>query len=146
MADSGSTPSTGNGARKARPEFRNIHVSQIVSYRLPLAGIISILHRISGAAMFLIGLPVILYLFDQSITSELSFQNFSAAYANWFVKLVLIGLAWSFIHHFCCGIRYLMLDLHKGLEKGQAKNSATAVMAVSLPITLLVALKIFGAF
>ena len=96
--------------------------------------------------MFLIGLPVILYLFDQSITSELSFQNFSAAYANWFVKLVLIGLAWSFIHHFCCGIRYLMLDLHKGLEKGQAKNSATAVMAVSLPITLLVALKIFGAF
>jgi succinate dehydrogenase / fumarate reductase, cytochrome b subunit len=134
----------GAGVRKARPEFRNIHISQIVAYRLPLAGIISILHRVSGAAMFLIGLPVILYLFEQSITSELSFQNFKLAFSNIFVKLVLIGLAWSFIHHFCCGIRYLMLDMHKGLEKHQAKQSATIVMAVSLPLTLLAALKIFG--
>jgi succinate dehydrogenase / fumarate reductase, cytochrome b subunit len=144
MSESGSS---GPGSvRKARPEFRNIHISQIVGYRLPLAGIISILHRVSGAAMFLIGFPVILYLFEQSITSELSFQNFKAAFSNVFVKLVLIGLAWSFIHHFCCGIRYLMLDMHKGLEKEQAKKSATLVMAVSLPLTLLAALKIFGAF
>jgi succinate dehydrogenase / fumarate reductase, cytochrome b subunit len=142
MSESGS--SGVNAKRKARPEFRNIHVSQIVKYRLPLAGIISILHRVSGAAMFLIGLPVILYLFEQSITSELSFQNFSMAFSNVFVKLVLLGLAWSFIHHFCCGIRYLMLDMHKGLEKDQARQSATAVMAVSLPLTFLVALKIFG--
>jgi succinate dehydrogenase / fumarate reductase, cytochrome b subunit len=144
MSESGSS---GPGSvRKARPEFRNIHISQIVGYRLPLAGIISILHRVSGAAMFLIGFPVILYLFEQSITSELSFQNFKAAFSNIFVKLVLVGLAWSFIHHFCCGIRYLMLDMHKGLEKEQAKKSATIVMAVSLPLTFLAALKIFGAF
>jgi succinate dehydrogenase / fumarate reductase, cytochrome b subunit len=142
MSESGSSGVTAK--RKARPEFRNIHVSQIVQYRLPLAGIISILHRVSGAAMFLIGLPVVLYLFEQSITSELSFQNFRLAFSNIFVKLVLLGLAWSFIHHFCCGIRYLMLDMHKGLEKNQARQSATAVMAVSLPITFLVALKIFG--
>jgi succinate dehydrogenase / fumarate reductase, cytochrome b subunit len=142
MSESGS--SGVNAKRKARPEFRNIHVSQIIKYRLPLAGIISILHRVSGAAMFLIGLPVILYLFEQSIISELSFQNFRLAFSNIFVKLVLLGLAWSFIHHFCCGIRYLMLDMHKGLEKDQARQSATAVMAVSLPITFLVALKIFG--
>jgi succinate dehydrogenase / fumarate reductase, cytochrome b subunit len=130
--------------RKARPEFRNIHVSQILHYRLPLAGIISILHRVSGAAMFLVGFPVILYLFEQSITSELSFQNYKLAFSNIFVKLILLGLAWSFIHHFCCGIRYLMLDMHKGLEKDQARKSATAVMAVSLPLTFLTALKIFG--
>jgi succinate dehydrogenase / fumarate reductase, cytochrome b subunit len=142
MSESGSSGVTAK--RKARPEFRNIHVSQIVKYRLPLAGIISILHRVSGAAMFLIGLPVVLYLFEQSIMSELSFQNFRSAFSNIFVKLVLLGLAWSFIHHFCCGIRYLMLDMHKGLEKNQARQSATAVMAVSLPVTFLVALKIFG--
>jgi succinate dehydrogenase / fumarate reductase, cytochrome b subunit len=142
MSESGS--SGVDAKRKARPEFRNIHVSQIMQYRLPLAGIISILHRVSGAAMFLIGFPVILYLFEQSITSELSFQNFKLAFSNIFVKIVLLGLAWSFIHHFCCGIRYLMLDMHKGLEKDQARKSATAVMAVSLPITFLVALKIFG--
>jgi succinate dehydrogenase / fumarate reductase, cytochrome b subunit len=142
MSESG--VSGASAKRKARPEFRNIHVSQILQYRLPLAGIISILHRVSGAAMFLIGFPVILYLFEQSITSELSFQNYKLAFSNVFVKLVLLGLAWSFTHHFCCGIRYLMLDLHKGLEKDQARKSATAVMAVSLPITFLVALKIFG--
>lgn len=133
-------------SRKVRPEFRNIHVTQIMQYKLPLAGIISILHRVSGAALFLVGMPVILYLFEQSITSELSFQGFKEAFSSVWVKLILIGLAWSFIHHFCCGIRYLMLDLHKGLEKGQAKTSATVVMAVSLPLTFLAALKIFGVF
>ncbi len=145
MPESSSTSSASN-ARRARPEFRNIHVSQILQYRLPLAGIISILHRVSGAAMFLIGFPVVLYLFQLSLTSELSFQEFKKIFANPFVKLVLVGLAWSFIHHFCCGIRYLFLDMHKGLEKGQARQSAITVMAVSLPITLLAALKIFGVF
>jgi succinate dehydrogenase / fumarate reductase, cytochrome b subunit len=142
MSESGTSGAVAK--RKARPEFRNIHVSQILHYRLPLAGIISILHRVSGAAMFLVGFPVILYLFEQSITSELSFQNYKLAFSNIFVKLILLGLAWSFIHHFCCGIRYLMLDMHKGLEKDQARKSATAVMAVSLPLTFLTALKIFG--
>jgi succinate dehydrogenase / fumarate reductase, cytochrome b subunit len=142
MSESGTSGAAAK--RKARPEFRNIHVSQILHYRLPLAGIISILHRVSGAAMFLVGFPVILYLFEQSITSELSFQNYKLAFSNIFVKLILLGLAWSFIHHFCCGIRYLMLDMHKGLEKDQARKSATTVMAVSLSLTFLTALKIFG--
>ena len=133
-------------SRKTRPEFRNIHVTQILRYKLPLAGIISILHRVSGAALFLIGLPFVLYLFEQSITSELSFQGYKEALASIWVKLILLGLAWSFIHHFCCGIRYLLLDLHQGLEKQQAKTSATVVMAISLPLTLLAALKIFGVF
>ena len=131
---------------KTRPQFRNIHPTQILAYRLPAAGIVSILHRISGFLLFLIGLPFLLYLFDQSLSSELSYQNYRAVASHWFSKLVLIVLAWGYLHHFCAGIRYLLLDLHKGLEKQQSHNSAIAVFAVSLFLTLIVALKIFGAF
>ena len=60
-------------ARKVRPQFRNIQVSQILSYRLPPAGIVSILHRLSGALLFLVGIPFCLYLLQQSLTSEISF-------------------------------------------------------------------------
>lgn len=131
---------------RARPEFRNIHVSQIVGYRLPLAGIVSILHRVSGALMFLVGIPFILYLFQQSLTSEISFDAYRAIVSNWFVKLVLLALAWAYLHHLCAGIRYLLLDLHIGVEKAASRTSAAAVLAVSLTLTLLVALKIFGVF
>ena len=68
----------GTRGRKARPQFRNIHISQILQYRLPAPGIVSILHRVSGALMFLLGLPFALYLFEQSITSEISFDNYLA--------------------------------------------------------------------
>lgn len=131
---------------RARPEFRNIHVTQIVGYRLPLAGIVSILHRVSGALMFLVGIPFILYLFQQSLTSEISFDAYRTIVSNWFVKLVLLALAWAYLHHLCAGIRYLFLDLHIGVEKQASRSSAAAVLAVSLTLTLLVALKIFGVF
>lgn len=133
------------GAR-ARPQFRNIHVSQIRQYRLPLAGVVSILHRVSGALMFLVGLPFVLYLFQQSITSEISFETFQAVASHWLAKLVLLGIAWGYLHHFCAGVRYLVLDLHVGTDKDAARKSATAVLAVSLLLTLVVALKLFGVF
>ncbi len=62
-------------AQKARPQYRNIHVSQILSYRLPPAGIVSILHRISGALLFLVGIPFFLYLLHKIISRELSFER-----------------------------------------------------------------------
>lgn len=138
--------SLGNTQRRARPEFRNIHVTQIARYRLPLAGLVSILHRISGALMFLVGLPFVLYLFQQSLTSELSFDAYRAIVSHWFAKLVLLGLIWAYLHHFCAGIRFLILDLHVGVAKEQARTSASVVLGVSLVLTLLVALKIFGVF
>ena len=132
-------------ANKSRPEFRNIHVAQILQYKLPPPGMVSILHRISGAALFLT-LPFILWLFDLSLTSELSYTRLADFAGHWLVKLVLVGLAWAFLHHLIAGLRFLMLDLDVGVDKPAARSSALAVFAISLPLTLLAALKIFGAF
>lgn len=125
--------------------FTNIHVLQIIRYRLPIAGFVSILHRVSGALMFLL-LPFILFLFDQSITSETTFEFLKGYASHPLVKLVILALAWSYLHHFCAGIRHLVMDLHIGLSKEEAGKSATIVMVVSLALTALVALKLFGAF
>ncbi|HXF45850.1 MAG TPA: succinate dehydrogenase, cytochrome b556 subunit [Burkholderiaceae bacterium] len=130
---------------KTRPQFRNIHVSQILSYRLPAAGIVSILHRISGALLFLL-LPLLLWLFELSLTSEMSFERLRALASHWLIKLILLGALWGLLHHLVAGIRYLVIDLHIGLEKEQARRTAVAVFAISLPLTLLAALKIFGVF
>lgn len=132
-------------AAKNRPQFRNIHVTQIAKYRLPLAGVTSILHRISGLFMFLL-LPFILYLLDNSLTSQDTFE-----YLKWFsqtftVKLVILALVWAYLHHFCAGIRHLAMDVHLGLDKNTAGKSAFGILAVSIFLTGLVALKLFGAF
>lgn len=131
--------------RKNRPEFRNIHVTQIVRYRMPPPALVSILHRISGAALFL-ALPLLLWLFDLSLISETSYERLAAIASNWLVKLVLLALIWAFLHHLVAGIRYLVLDMLVGLEREQARKNALAVFAVSLPLTVLAALKLFGAF
>jgi succinate dehydrogenase / fumarate reductase cytochrome b subunit len=128
---------------KTRPQFRNIHVSQILSYRLPAASIVSILHRISGALLFLL-LPLLLWLFELSLTSEVSFERLREVASHWLLKLILLGALWSLLHHLVAGIRYLVMDLHIALEKEQARRTAVAVFAISLPLTLLAALKIFG--
>lgn len=128
-----------------KPEFRNIHVTQIVGYRLPAPGIVSIMHRVSGALMFLLLAPVI-WLLQLSLGSELSFIRLQELAAQWWVKLVLLVLLWSLLHHLFAGIRYLLLDLHIGIEKAAAVRSALVVFALSLPLTLLAALRIFGVF
>ena len=125
--------------------FTNIHVLQIIRYRLPAAGVVSILHRVSGAMMFLL-LPFILYLFDLSITSEISFDSLKGFTSHWFVKLLILAVSWGYLHHFCGGIRHLIMDAHIGLSKEEARKSAHMVFLVSVPLTFLVALKLFGAF
>jgi succinate dehydrogenase / fumarate reductase cytochrome b subunit len=131
---------------KARPEYRNINAfKDLTTYRLPLAGWVSILHRVSGALMFVL-LPFALFLFERSLTSEISYGKFQAFMAQWWVKLILLGLAWAYLHHFVAGVRHLFMDMHMGLEKTQGQSSAIAVFAISLPLTLLVALKLFGVF
>jgi succinate dehydrogenase cytochrome b subunit len=130
-------------AGKARPLIRNIHITQILQYKLPPPGMVSILHRVSGAVLFL-ALPLILWLFDLSLMSELSFARLADIASHWFVKLVLLVLVWAFLHHLIAGIRYLLLDLHLGVERAAARTSALAVFWISLPVTLLVALRLFG--
>ena len=112
---------------------------------MPPAAMVSIMHRISGAALFL-ALPFLLWMFDLSLMSENSYARLAAMASGWIAKLALLFLIWAFLHHFVAGIRYLLLDLHIGLELAQARRNALAVFAVSLPLTLLAALKLFGAF
>ena len=105
----------------------------LTTINLPLPGKVSILHRVSGAGLFLC-LPLVLWLFSASVESAQSFAMFKAIFATLPAKVVLAGLIWA--HHFCAGIRFLLLDLHIGIEKEAARKSAGIVLAVSIPLTL----------
>lgn len=131
--------------KQPRPKFRNINFPLLFTYRLPLPGVVSIMHRVSGAALFLM-LPLLLWLFDLSLTSEISFERLRGISANVFFKLLLVLLIWGFMHHLVAGIRYLLLDLHLGIDLKSARASAIAVYAVSLPLAFIAALKVFGVF
>jgi succinate dehydrogenase / fumarate reductase, cytochrome b subunit len=131
--------------KKNRHQFGVMSFAQTIHYRLPLAGIVSILHRVSGMLIFLL-LPFILYMLDKSLTSEISFEYFKGYTSHFLVKLAILALVWAYLHHFCAGVRHLLMDLHMGLDKDSARKSSVAVFAVSLPLAALVALKLFGAF
>lgn len=125
---------------KQRPKFLNLF-----EIKLPLPGFASILHRVSGAGLFLM-LPLLIWLFQLSLGSPESFDTLKAVVANPLVKLILLGLLWAFLHHFCMGIRILLIDVHVGVEKQQARTSAKAVLAVSLVLTVVFGLKLLGAY
>lgn len=131
-------------APKQRPQYRNISVPQILSYRLPLAAKASILHRVSGALLFLCLPLVILPLFALSVSSPESFASLRSYVDNPVCKLIVLALIWGYMHHFCAGIRYLCLDLQMGNDKHSAKKSAGAVFVVSLVLTAIFGLKLFG--
>jgi len=131
--------------RDERPLHRNIHITQIIRYRMPMAALASILHRISGVGLFLC-LPLLLYLFKESVLSERSFSSFQAITANPIVKIVLLGVIWAYLQHFCSGIRHLFMDALWGMSKDEGRRTAVAVFAVSLPLTFVFGLKLFGAF
>ena len=114
---------------KARPKYLNLF-----QIRLPLPGFVSILHRASGAALFLF-LPFLLSLFEMSLESAQSFSRFKGVLSHWAVKLVVIGLVWAYLHHLCAGIRHLALDLHYGTDLAAARTSSKAVLAVSIALT-----------
>ena len=115
---------------KKRP--KNLDLTTI---RLPLPGKVSILHRVSGAGLFLC-FPLLLWLFGESLASAESYAALKSIAGLLPVKVVLAGLLWAFVHHFCAGIRFLLLDLHVGIEKEAAGKSAVIVFAVSIPLTL----------
>lgn len=122
--------------KKKRP--KNLDLPTI---RLPLPGILSILHRISGAVLFLL-LPVLLWLFQQSLASPETYAVAKALTSNILVKLILLGLIWLYMHHFCAGIRYLLLDLHKGIDLESARLSSKIVFGVSIALTVIVGAKV----
>ena len=115
---------------KSRPVFL-----EIPNIRLPIPGIVSILHRISGVILFVM-LPVLLYLLSGMLSRESAFETYRAIVSNPLVKLILIGVLWAYLHHFLAGIRFLFLDAHKGLELNTARNTAKLVFTAALVLTV----------
>jgi succinate dehydrogenase / fumarate reductase cytochrome b subunit len=139
-------------ARK-RPEFRNINaLKDLPTYRLPAAGWVSILHRVSGLLMFIL-MPLIIWMFDNSITSEISFAKFAAAFnvgigfvPGWFMKLVALALIWGYLHHFIAGLRHLYMDVCHAVTKEFGKSSAIVTLVLSLSLTAALGAKMFGLY
>ena len=117
--------------KKKRPLWYNLSL-----LNLPLPGLVSILHRISGAALFFL-LLWLLYLLDASLASAERFAALKQTLAHPLAKLVLLGLLWAYLHHVCAGVRYLFLDVHKGVDLAAARATSVAVLAVSLVATAL---------
>ncbi|NDY89881.1 succinate dehydrogenase, cytochrome b556 subunit [Ideonella livida] len=138
---------------KQRPEFRNINaLSDLPHYRLPPAGIVSILHRISGLLMFFL-LPLVIWLFDTSVSSEVSFESFRAAFVSGIgfvpavlVKLVTLALIWAYLHHLMAGVRHVRMDISHTVSKEQGRQSALVVLAASVTLTVLLGAKLFGLY
>lgn len=138
---------------RKRPEFRNINAfKDLTTYRLPPAGWVSILHRVSGALMFLL-LPLIVWLFDTSVSSELSFERFTAAFAvglgfvpGWFFKLVVLAIIWAYLHHLIAGLRHLFMDARHAVTKEFGKSSAIATLVLSIGLTVVLGAKLFGLY
>jgi succinate dehydrogenase / fumarate reductase cytochrome b subunit len=115
--------------KKKRPLWYNLNL-----LNLPLPGVVSILHRISGALLFLF-VAWLLYLLDSSLASPEGFDDVKRALSGPLTKLVLLGLLWAFMHHLCAGIRYLFLDVHKGVDLPTARMTSGIVLAASVALT-----------
>ncbi|MDP3821839.1 MAG: succinate dehydrogenase, cytochrome b556 subunit [Burkholderiales bacterium] len=120
-----------------------------LGYRLPLAGVVSILHRASGGLMFIL-MPFIIWMFDTSLTSEISYAQFTAVFAGgvgflpgWFFKLVALALIWAYLHHFIAGVRHLWMDATHAVTLEFGRRSAVFTLALSVVLTLALGAKLF---
>ena len=139
---------------KKRPEFRNINAfKDLTTYRMTPAAWVSILHRASGIIMFLL-LPFIIWMFDTSLSSEISFARFTAVFnagagflPGWFVKLVALAVIWAYLHHLIAGLRHLWMDTnHDAVTKSFGKSSALVTLVVSIGLTIVLGAKLFGLY
>jgi succinate dehydrogenase / fumarate reductase cytochrome b subunit len=140
--------------QKPKTQFRNINAfKDLTTYRLPPAGWVSILHRISGGLLF-ICLPLLIWLFDKSVSSEYSFAELTAVFNTglgiipaWSIKLVIVLLIWASLHHLVAGIRHFYMDIsHSAVSLKFGRVSAQTVLVLSLVLTLLLGLKLFGIY
>lgn len=142
-----------SSSKRARPEFRNINaLSDLPTYRLPPAGWVSILHRISGAIMFIL-MPLIIWMFDTSVSSEISFAKFTSVFnlgvgfiPGWFMKLLALALIWAYLHHFIAGVRHLWMDINHAVSKEFGRSSAIVTLSLGSLLTLALGLKLFGVY
>ena len=137
--------------QKKRPEFRNINAfSDLPSYRLPAAGWVSILHRISGVLMFIL-LPLVIWMFDLTVTSEISFGRFNSIFNVGFggllLKLFCMALIWAYLHHFIAGVRHIWMDVnHHAVEKKIGTNTAIGTLVASIFLAVVLGAKLFGLY
>ncbi|MBK9160366.1 MAG: succinate dehydrogenase, cytochrome b556 subunit [Nitrosomonadales bacterium] len=120
-----------------RPKHLALHL-----IKLPLPGFVSILHRISGLFLFL-ALPLFLWMLQCSLRSIETHTRLMELLAQPLLKLMLLGLLWAFLHHFCAGLRYLAIDLHYASNLVRARSSSWAVMVVSLSLTVFFGVKLW---
>lgn len=143
-------PST---TRAKRPEFRNINAfTDLPTYRMTPAAIVSILHRGSGLLMFLL-MPFIIWMFDTSVSSEFSFARFTSAFNNGIgfvpgvlVKLVAVALIWAYAHHLLAGLRHIRMDIFHTVSKEDGRSTALVTLALSLALTAALGAKLFGLY
>ena len=137
---------------QTKPRPGPMKLTDAMQYRLPLAGIVSILHRVSGALMFVL-MPFIIWLFDTSLSSEISYERFTAAFTagigpvpGMLVKLVTLGLIWAYLHHLIAGVRHLWMDMTHSVTRQQGHSSAIVTLASSVVLTALLGAKLFGLY
>ena len=123
---------------KPRPVYLNL-----LAIRQPVPAIVSILHRASGAALFLVGLPLLLWTLQASLASEDGYRRVADVFAHPLAKVVLIGLVWAYLHHLIAGVRHLLADIHIGLELASARQSAAVTLVLGLLLTLAIAVKLW---
>lgn len=123
---------------KARPVYLNLF-----AIRQPIPAVASILHRITGALLFLVGIPLLLWFVERSLASQAAFDAALAPLLTPFGKLVLLGLGWSYLFHLLAGLRHLTLDLHIGIDLAPARRSAALVLVLSLLLTIVIALRLW---
>lgn len=123
---------------KPRPVYLNL-----LAIRLPLPAFVSILHRASGALLFLIGIPLVLWLTQRALTSPEAWTQMRDTLAHPVSRLLLLVLAWSYFHHFIAGIRHLLMDLHLGMDLRSARQSAAFTLVLALLLTAAVAVKLW---
>lgn len=136
-----------NITTKQRPG--TMRLVDALQYRLPLAGVVSILHRVSGAMMFVL-LPFIIWMFDTSVSSEASYGRFAAVFAEgagflpgWFFKLTVLALVWGYLHHFIAGLRHLWMDATHSVSKQFGHQSAVVTMVLSMALTFVLGYRVF---
>lgn len=125
-------------AQKPRPVYLNLF-----AIRLPLPGFVSILHRVSGAVLFLIGIPLLLWVVQRALASPDGWTQMRGILAHPFARLILVVLAWSYFHHFIAGIRHLLMDLHIGMDLRSARQSGAVTLVLGVILTLGVVVKLW---
>ena len=121
-----------------RPKYYDLNL-----LNLPVPGLVSIFHRVTGVVMFLVLIPAVLYVVEITLGSEAGFNRWKAFFSEPLTKVVFLVFVWAYMHHFFAGIRYLLLDVHIGIDLASARLSAKMVLVAGLVATLLIGMRIW---